>query len=94
MGQPAPALSPVRVCSAVTNCRVRRRRCHPCCTRYCVVIVFCVCVSLSLSRPSPPQPPTPNPHPRFVVLTTSDGIMDHEEARRKHTGGKVLGFFY
>ena len=30
----------------------------------------------------------------FVVLTTSDGIMDHEEARRKHTGGKVLGFFY
>ncbi|EOD36180.1 40S ribosomal protein RPS15A [Emiliania huxleyi CCMP1516] len=22
------------------------------------------------------------------------GIMDHEEARRKHTGGKVLGFFY
>lgn len=31
---------------------------------------------------------------RFVVLTTSSGIMDHEEARRKHTGGKVLGFFY
>lgn len=30
----------------------------------------------------------------FVVLTTSSGIMDHEEARRKHTGGKVLGFFY
>eukprot|EP00182_Erythrolobus_australicus_P002333 CAMPEP_0185829104 /NCGR_PEP_ID=MMETSP1353-20130828/47_1 /TAXON_ID=1077150 /ORGANISM="Erythrolobus australicus, Strain CCMP3124" /LENGTH=130 /DNA_ID=CAMNT_0028526853 /DNA_START=79 /DNA_END=471 /DNA_ORIENTATION=+ len=29
-----------------------------------------------------------------VVLTTSLGIMDHEEARRKHTGGKVLGFFY
>lgn len=20
--------------------------------------------------------------------------MDHEEARRKHTGGKILGFFY
>eukprot|EP00178_Gracilaria_changii_P016959 TRINITY_DN48576_c0_g1_i1.p2 TRINITY_DN48576_c0_g1~~TRINITY_DN48576_c0_g1_i1.p2 ORF type:complete len:131 (-),score=18.71 TRINITY_DN48576_c0_g1_i1:27-419(-) len=30
----------------------------------------------------------------FLVFTTSYGIMDHEEARRKHTGGKVLGFFY
>mmetsp|Transcript_19507 Transcript_19507/g.42658 ORF Transcript_19507/g.42658 Transcript_19507/m.42658 type:complete len:131 (-) Transcript_19507:161-553(-) len=29
-----------------------------------------------------------------IVLTTSVGIMDHEEARRKKTGGKVLGFFY
>lgn len=29
-----------------------------------------------------------------IVLTTSAGIMDHEEARRKHTGGKVLGFFF
>lgn len=29
-----------------------------------------------------------------IVLTTSSGIMDHEEARRKHTGGKILGFFY
>jgi len=29
-----------------------------------------------------------------VVLTSSAGIIDHEEARRKHTGGKVLGFFY
>jgi small subunit ribosomal protein S15Ae len=29
-----------------------------------------------------------------IVLTTSNGIIDHEEARRKHTGGKVLGFFY
>uniref|UniRef100_A0A8D0DGD0 Small ribosomal subunit protein uS8 n=1 Tax=Salvator merianae TaxID=96440 RepID=A0A8D0DGD0_SALMN len=24
----------------------------------------------------------------YIVLTTSAGIMDHEEARRKHTGGK------
>ena len=31
---------------------------------------------------------------RYVVLTTSHGILDHEEARRKHTGGKVLGFFF
>jgi len=29
-----------------------------------------------------------------IILTTSAGIMDHEEARRKHTGGKILGFFY
>ncbi|KAF4737460.1 40S ribosomal protein S15a [Perkinsus olseni] len=29
-----------------------------------------------------------------VVLTTPYGIMDHEEARRKHTGGKVVGFFF
>lgn len=34
--------------------------------------------------------------PQFgvVVLTTSMGIMGHEEARRKKLGGKVLGFFY
>ncbi len=30
----------------------------------------------------------------FIVLTTSAGIMDHEEARRKNTGGKILGYFY
>jgi len=30
----------------------------------------------------------------FIILTTNQGIMDHEEARRKHIGGKVLGFFY
>eukprot|EP00891_Asterochloris_glomerata_P004398 jgi/Astpho2/4398/fgenesh1_pm.00067_%23_2_t len=29
-----------------------------------------------------------------IVMTTSAGIMDHEEARRKKVGGKVLGFFY
>lgn len=29
-----------------------------------------------------------------IVLTTTFGIMDHEEARRKKTGGKILGFFY
>jgi len=29
-----------------------------------------------------------------VILTTSYGIMDHEEAKRKHTGGKVLGYFF
>ncbi|XP_072909009.1 small ribosomal subunit protein uS8-like [Hemitrygon akajei] len=30
----------------------------------------------------------------YLVLTTSAGIMDHEEAKRKHTGGKILGFFF
>jgi small subunit ribosomal protein S15Ae len=30
----------------------------------------------------------------YIVFTTSAGIMDHEEARRKRTGGKILGFFY
>ncbi|KAK2195295.1 bifunctional Ribosomal protein S8/Ribosomal protein S8 superfamily [Babesia duncani] len=29
-----------------------------------------------------------------LVLSTSYGIMDHEEARRKHTGGKILGYFF
>ncbi len=26
-----------------------------------------------------------------LVFTTSYGILDHEECRRKHTGGKILG---
>ena len=30
----------------------------------------------------------------FLVLTTTYGIMDHEEALKKNTGGKILGFFY
>jgi small subunit ribosomal protein S15Ae len=29
-----------------------------------------------------------------MVLTTSYGILDHQEAIRKHTGGKILGYFY
>jgi small subunit ribosomal protein S15Ae len=29
-----------------------------------------------------------------VVLTTSVGIMDHQQARRKHVSGKIVGFFY
>merc|ERR1739840_77366 len=31
---------------------------------------------------------------KIVVNTTNQGIMDHHEARAKHIGGKVLGFFY
>mmetsp|Transcript_3888 Transcript_3888/g.5862 ORF Transcript_3888/g.5862 Transcript_3888/m.5862 type:complete len:131 (-) Transcript_3888:66-458(-) len=30
----------------------------------------------------------------MILLSTSSGIMTHEEARRKKTGGKILGFFY
>merc|ERR1739845_69209 len=30
----------------------------------------------------------------FVILTTSSGIMDHEEAKKKKVGGKILGFFF
>lgn len=30
----------------------------------------------------------------YLVLTTASGIMDHEECRKNHTGGKLLGFFY
>lgn len=30
----------------------------------------------------------------YFVVTTSQGIFDHEEARRKKVGGKLLGFFY
>uniref|UniRef100_A0A7S1XQF3 40S ribosomal protein S15a n=2 Tax=Phaeomonas parva TaxID=124430 RepID=A0A7S1XQF3_9STRA len=29
-----------------------------------------------------------------VMLTTTFGIMDHHEARRRKTGGKIIGFFY
>merc|ERR1712045_789175 len=36
------------------------------------------------------------PSRRFghLVLTTSYGIMDHEEAKRKGLGGKIVGFFF
>ena len=29
-----------------------------------------------------------------IVLTTTFGILDHDEARSRGTGGKILGFFY
>ncbi|KAI8657598.1 40S ribosomal protein S22 [Fusarium keratoplasticum] len=29
-----------------------------------------------------------------IVLTTSAGIMDHDQARRKHFSGEILGYFY
>merc|ERR1711916_59904 len=30
----------------------------------------------------------------LLVVPTSQGMMDHEEARKKKTGGKILGFIY
>ena len=30
----------------------------------------------------------------YVVLTTSHGIVDHEDARKLNAGGKVLGMFF
>ena len=29
-----------------------------------------------------------------IVISTDQGIMDHHEARKKHLGGKIIGFFY
>lgn len=29
-----------------------------------------------------------------VVVTTTYGILTHEECKKRHTGGKILGFFY
>ena len=36
----------------------------------------------------------PSRHFGAIVLTTSYGIMDNQEARARNTGGKILGFFY
>jgi hypothetical protein len=33
-------------------------------------------------------------HHSFHSQTTSSGILDHEEARRKNVGGKLLGYVY
>jgi len=30
----------------------------------------------------------------YVVITTTNGILDHEEAQRQNVGGRVLGYFY
>ncbi|GKV14067.1 hypothetical protein SLEP1_g24991 [Rubroshorea leprosula] len=30
----------------------------------------------------------------YVVITTPDGILDHEEAIRRNAGGQVLGYFH
>lgn len=30
----------------------------------------------------------------YIVVSTTYGIMDHEKARKRQTGGKILGFFY
>ncbi|KAL1300325.1 hypothetical protein HN51_045025 [Arachis hypogaea] len=30
----------------------------------------------------------------YVVITTPDGVLDHEEAIRRNVGGQVLGYFH
>uniref|UniRef100_M0ZRB4 40S ribosomal protein S15a-2 n=1 Tax=Solanum tuberosum TaxID=4113 RepID=M0ZRB4_SOLTU len=30
----------------------------------------------------------------YVVITTPNGVLDHEEAQRQNVGGQVLGYFY
>ncbi|PNY01946.1 40S ribosomal protein s15a-5-like [Trifolium pratense] len=30
----------------------------------------------------------------YVVITTPDGVLDHEEAARRNVGGQVLGYFH
>ena len=30
----------------------------------------------------------------YIVLTTTKGILDHNQAKHKNTGGKIVGFFY
>ncbi|KAJ4770754.1 40S ribosomal protein S15a [Rhynchospora pubera] len=30
----------------------------------------------------------------YVVLTTPNGVLDHEEAMKQNVGGQVLGFFH
>ena len=30
----------------------------------------------------------------YLVLTTTKGIVDHNQAKHKGTGGKIVGFFY
>ena len=36
----------------------------------------------------------PSRHFGHIILTTSVGIMDHDEARQRGVGGKILGFFF
>ena len=30
----------------------------------------------------------------FLVISTNQGVLTHEEARKRHIGGKIIGFFY
>ncbi|KAI4297013.1 hypothetical protein L6164_036925 [Bauhinia variegata] len=30
----------------------------------------------------------------YVVITTPDGVLDHEEAQKRNVGGQVLGYFH
>ena len=30
----------------------------------------------------------------YIVMTTTFGLIDHHQAQHKHTGGKIVGFFF
>nr|CAB3471595.1 unnamed protein product [Digitaria exilis] len=36
----------------------------------------------------------PTPQWGYVVITTPNGVLDHEEAIRQNVGGQVLGYFH
>ena len=36
----------------------------------------------------------PSRHFGHIILTTSVGILDHNDARARNVGGKILGFFF
>jgi small subunit ribosomal protein S15Ae len=36
----------------------------------------------------------PSRHFGHIVLTTSVGVIDHDDARQRNVGGKILGYFY
>ena len=36
----------------------------------------------------------PSRHFGHIILTTSVGIMDHNDARERNVGGKILGYFF
>eukprot|EP01135_Chromosphaera_perkinsii_P005369 Nk52_evm50s343 gene=Nk52_evmTU50s343 len=74
-----------RACKIVVNLNGRLNKCGVISPRFDVSVrdVDRWCANLLPSRQF-----------GFIVLTTSAGIMDHEEAKRKHTGGKILGYFY
>jgi small subunit ribosomal protein S15Ae len=60
-------------------------------------LVLTTSAGLSFFCPSPPPPPLLMPlsaHHSLSPHLNVSGIMDHNEARRKSTGGKILGFFY
>lgn len=71
-----------------------RARCAIICADDALAVIAQARAAAHTPRPAPRPATAPPSQFGHIVLTTSQGIMDHEEARRKHTGGKVLGFFF